>query len=104
MTPDPAAKFRQWTKLNDFAWRRECGRFQISRSLSFSFAKDGSWIYQAWHLSTREDEAAKQINDQPLHSFDDAVAAVRAYAISIKQQELPVAASTIEKHEGVSQP
>lgn len=93
---DPAAKFRNWHRRDDWHWRRECGRFQICRSLSFDFHKNGSWIYHAWHLAPFAGEQSKPINDQPLHSFDAAVSAVREYAQSLPQQS---AASTATEGE-----
>lgn len=39
----------RWEQIDQYHWRRECGRYFIERTLSLAFpdAPDGRWVYLA---------------------------------------------------------
>ena len=63
----------RWMQVDDWHWRRECGRYHVSRALSLSKNPNGSWMWDAW-LKPDPKAIAQQLNERPLETRQAAIA------------------------------
>lgn len=47
----------KWLQVNDYHWRRECGRYYVERALVFATNPLGSWIHLAWFKCHKDADA-----------------------------------------------
>lgn len=65
----------KWTQRDDWHWERECGRYTVSRSLTFADprARHGKWVYLAWAKSSRSGEPAECLSPKARDSLQAAI-------------------------------
>lgn len=64
----------KWVQRDNWHWERECGRYTVSRSLSFAKFQHGHWVYLAWVRSARNSEPATCLSPQARDSLEAAIA------------------------------
>ena len=65
----------KWQQASDWHWARLCGRYTVSRSLSFAWPRypHGIWLWDAW-LKPTKDAAPEQLNTESLETREMAIA------------------------------
>lgn len=65
----------KWLKQSEWRWVRECGKYAVSRNLSFDAdPKNPTWMYFAWVMPSEQ-----CLSGAGRDSFDEAVADAAAH-------------------------
>lgn len=81
----------KWEQRSDWHWARLCGRYTVSRSLSYAKPAHphGCWLWDAW-FKPHAGAVAQQLNTDPL---DDKEAAIAVCTAHVKQNSSRPAAA-----------